>query len=932
MASWNPQPEGLAELVELFRQSTSTERDVQRRIAERLDAISQIPDYVNYLVLVFVQMTQEEVSTRSVAGLLAKNHLYFNYQRVSPESLEYVKGMVLPALSFSDTVLRNVATQLVSVIIQVVKPANWVEALSVLTQAMDSSNVDEAEAALSTLAKISEDMPEQLDACEINGVRPLDVLIPKLLQATAHNDTRIRVHALNALNQYIQIGSPSMNANVDAYVAALFQRASDERPVVRKFVCKALVFVLSTWPEKLAPEMNNLVEYMLYSTQDKDEDVALEAAEFWLQFAEETRLADQLRPYLPRVIPVLLKCMVYSELSLLLLGESNDDAAQPDRPEDIKPRHYGGTTHRSERVAAEEGEAPTHGTTHRSRAAIDAEFDEENDDEDDDEDDDDEDDEDDDDALGSWNLRKCSAAALDVLAVHFHEEILPTLLPLLKERLFSEDWVQREAGILALGAIAEGCMSGIEPHLPTLVPMLLSMLQDKQPLVRSITCWTLGRYSSWFAGDVSQEHLQQYFAPTLEGLLTMVLDNNKRVQEAGCSAFATLEEEVGATLAPYLGPVLQTLVMAFDRYHQKNMLILYDAVGTLADSVGPALNQPQYIELLMGPLTAKWASLDDTDPDLIPLLECLASVTIAMGTGFAQYALPVYQRCVSIIHANLTAYEQAAAHPDADDEVPDHTFLIVALDLLSGLSQGLGASMAELVANGQPLLLPQLQPCLTNAEAPVRQSAYALLGDLAISAFAQLRPFLPSYMPLLLAQIDPEQKHETLSVCNNATWAAGEIALQYGRDDPELHQWIPELLTKLIAILRHPKSVKSLSENAAVTIGRLGLVAPQAVAPHLAVFLEPWCRALWDIKDNDEKDSAFLGLCEMIKTNPNGATQGFAFFCNAVVRWQKPSAQLNERFAEILHGFRQMSGDKWGETKAQFPPLIQQRLQERYGV
>ena len=166
--SWSPQPEGIAELVELFRQSTSTEREVQRRIAHRLDAISQIPDYLNYLVLVFVQMTNEEISTRSVAGLLAKNHLYFNSQRVSPESLEFVKHMILPALSFSDTVLRNVASQIVAVLMQVLKPANWIEGLSSLTQAMDSSHTEEAEAALSTFAKISEDMPEELDACAVS--------------------------------------------------------------------------------------------------------------------------------------------------------------------------------------------------------------------------------------------------------------------------------------------------------------------------------------------------------------------------------------------------------------------------------------------------------------------------------------------------------------------------------------------------------------------------------------------------------------------------------------------------------------------------------------------------------------------------------------------------------------------------------------------
>jgi transportin-1 len=75
-------------------------------------------------------------------------------------------------------------------------------------------------------------------------------------------------------------------------------------------------------------------------------------------------------------------------------------------------------------------------------------------------------------------------------------------------------------------------------------------------------------------------------------LLQMVLDGNKRVQEAGCSAFATLEEEAGIELQPYLEPILHNLTFAFNKYQQKNLLILYDALGTLADSVGSALGQP----------------------------------------------------------------------------------------------------------------------------------------------------------------------------------------------------------------------------------------------------------------------------------------------------------------------------------------------------
>jgi transportin-1 len=101
----------------------------------------------------------------------------------------------------------------------------------------------------------------------------------------------------------------------------------------------------------------------------------------------------------------------------------------------------------------------------------------------------------------------------------------------------------------------------------------------------------------------------------------MVLDNNKRVQEAGCSAFATLEEEACDQLVPYLGHILQALVSAFSKYQHKNLLILYDAVGTLADSVGASLNTPEHVETLMAPLTARWNRLQDSDRDIFPLLE-----------------------------------------------------------------------------------------------------------------------------------------------------------------------------------------------------------------------------------------------------------------------------------------------------------------------
>lgn len=62
-----------------------------------------------------------------------------------------------------------------------------------------------------------------------------------------------------------------------------------------------------------------------------------------------------------------------------------------------------------------------------------------------------------------------------------------------QELLVAEDWIRKEAGILALGAIADGCMAGMERYLDEVTPFLLLSLEDERPLVRSITCWTLSR-------------------------------------------------------------------------------------------------------------------------------------------------------------------------------------------------------------------------------------------------------------------------------------------------------------------------------------------------------------------------------------------------------------------------------------------------------
>lgn len=54
-----------------------------------------------------------------------------------------------------------------------------------------------------------------------------------------------------------------------------------------------------------------------------------------------------------------------------------------------------------------------------------------------------------------------------------------------------------------------------------------------------------------------------------------------------------------------------------------------------------------------------------------------------------------------------------------------------------------------------------------------------------------------------------------------------------------------------------------------------------------------------NIRDNEEKDSAFRGICNMISLNPQGVVQDFIFFCDAIASWVSPKEDLKHMFYKV---------------------------------
>lgn len=409
------------------------------------------------------------------------------------------------------------------------------------------------------------------------------------------------------------------------------------------------------------------------------------------------------------------------------------------------------------------------------------------------------------------------------------------------------------------------------------------------------------------------------------GVLNCMVDGSSKVQEAAVSAMAELEEEARTLLLPQAPAILNVYAQALAHYKTKNLVILYDACGTLAEALGKELNKPELIAILLPPLIAKWDAVSDEDKSLLPLLECMSYIVQALGMGFAQFAQPVMQRCERIIAATLQQYQQ-------QPEMADEEFIVCSLDLLAGLAGGLEGSMEALMASNNSQIVPMLLQCLTHHNDDVRQSGFALLGDLAKSAITHLHPVLQPVLESAQASLDPGH----LSVCNNACWSVGELAV---RSPPaNMSAAVGQLMIPLINILCRPMLHKSLLENAVITLGRFGLVCPDVVAPSLQNFIRPGCAVLKTIRDDVEKEHALRGLVKMAYINPAALVDSWPDACSAISSWDidlhPMSAELRQELTDMLTWFKSnlQGAGQWDSCHARVSADAKHSLQVHFGV
>eukprot|EP00928_Gymnodinium_smaydae_P070225 TRINITY_DN54116_c0_g1_i1.p1 TRINITY_DN54116_c0_g1~~TRINITY_DN54116_c0_g1_i1.p1 ORF type:complete len:909 (-),score=214.28 TRINITY_DN54116_c0_g1_i1:106-2832(-) len=907
MADWRGDEATLAQICRLFELASSPDNSVQQQVMQQLDQTSQLPDFNMYLSFIFARMPGQPEVVRQRAGLLLKTNLT-RVSNILPQISEYVQVSALAAVRDTSKVIRHTAGTVMTTIFAKQGVMGCRQMIDQLADLLRDGNPDIVEGSFNALGKICEDgvsLLKQLWDAPAEYTQPFvewcaEKLLPQVFEYASPQATLVaRQNAIECLNHfalnYVMSDAryPELAQYAHRYVEVLGVLANDTDVDVLKNVCKGFVCVIeNAWHVLNMQNSQVILQYMLKASQHPEYAVRLEALEVWTPCANNHNLVHLVQPMLPQLLPVLMHNMVYSEADYCGMEASqveDDNAQVPDQAEDIKPRFHKDQVHGGTDEDDEDGGQASSGG-----------------------------------AWGAeWTARKAAASSLDNLANAFGPEILSVVLPLVQQKLEHSNWEVQESGVLALGAIAFGCMEHLVQFLPRVFDLLLRLIQAPKPLLRSISCWCACRYSSWICRQDNQNR-DQVLRMVLKALLERVLDRNKRVQEAACSAFATLEEEARALLVPYLGDIVETLVRAFQYYQAKNLLILYDAVGTMAESVGADLGRPEYMQALMGPLMLKFDSVAENDRQIIPLFECLSSLTQNVGGSMLPIIPRLVDRAVRQIMVGARRAQMWQQNPN-EHEKPDREVMAASIDLLSGIVEGLGENVKEVLKQQNFILV--VPEVLKDSALNVRQSAFALLGDSAKNCIEYVVPALPQLLPLCAKSL---RENTSPMVSNNASWAVGEICMKVGPEYMIPH--LDEVAQALSDILTRSHGQHLLHSNVGITLGRLGVVCGPQMGKTFAEFAPRWCVVMRGARPDCEKITAFEGLCNMIKANPQACLRCIPELAGAIGSLFPAPPRLAPVFREILYGYKEQLGANWPQVYSQFPDDLKVRLNQMYGL
>ncbi|KPA81231.1 transportin2-like protein [Leptomonas pyrrhocoris] len=188
-----------------------------------------------------------------------------------------------------------------------------------------------------------------------------------------------------------------------------------------------------------------------------------------------------------------------------------------------------------------------------------------------------------DDDAAAMTLRSSALKCVDVLSSFSSDATFKSLIARIQALWNSNDWRAREAGIVLIGTIANGCAFELRGVLQSLVSQLIEFIKNpsEHVCVVSIAEWSLSRLSDGIVASFPDA--MNTVIPLLSSRLQ---STSKRVQITTVSALNTIHSALGnygqlELLRPHLSGLLESICSCLPVYSTNNLAVLVDLLGKL---------------------------------------------------------------------------------------------------------------------------------------------------------------------------------------------------------------------------------------------------------------------------------------------------------------------------------------------------------------
>ena len=175
-----------------------------------------------------------------------------------------------------------------------------------------------------------------------------------------------------------------------------------------------------------------------------------------------------------------------------------------------------------------------------------------------------------------WNPCKAAGVCMMLLASCCENDIVPHVLPFVKDNIKHQDWRHRDAALMSFGSILEGPEAEqLKPVVDSAMQFLIEAMKDQSVVVKDTAAWTIGRVCELIPEAAINPNTLQ---PLLEALVSG-LASEPRVASNVCWAFTSLaeaaydtaettdEDETPATysLSAFFDPIVEKLLWTTGR-------------------------------------------------------------------------------------------------------------------------------------------------------------------------------------------------------------------------------------------------------------------------------------------------------------------------------------------------------------------------------